>query len=326
MGEIIKSIWNTVLYYPFLNFFFVLYHLLGDNLGLAVIAIGVLSRLALVPVAKKQMESTQVLAKLRPEVEKLQKKYANNQEKMAKEQIKLYRKYNYNPIGCFGIFFVQIIILLIVVNVIRTISAPEFISDFDGIYDEVKSWVVGGSENFKVNTSFLGMNLERSYTAIIEECNCIPAEGVMWNIPYTVLSVTIGVLKVPSALNYWILGVSVAFIQYISSNFMKHFQGLASGGKVKTKSKKKDPEEMTQEEIQREAAQSMTKILPIMTFVITLGYPAVLGVYWFAQSIMTFVQYFIINKEKTVEYFEEIYDKFQKKAPFLPKLPLVKKL
>ncbi|MBD3328938.1 membrane protein insertase YidC [Candidatus Dojkabacteria bacterium] len=317
MGEVIKTIWNTVLYYPFLNFLFVLYHLLGDNLGLAVIAIGILSRLALIPIAKKQMESTQVLTKLRPEIEKLQKKYANNQEKLAKEQIKLYRKFNYNPIGCFGTFFIQIIILLIVVGVIRNISSSEFITNFTGIYDFVKAWVVNGNENFAVNTNFLGMQLDQNYTELIDKCNCIPLKDTLLNIPYTILSITIGVLKVPSALNYWLLGISVAAVQLVASNFMKHFQGMDTGKKSK-KTKKKDPEEMTQEEIQQEAAQSMTKILPIMTFVITLGYPAVLGVYWLAQSVMTFVQYFIIDKEKTVDYFKEAYSDLRDKFPFLP--------
>ena len=49
----LSTIWNTILTYPILNIVTILYHLLWDNLGLAIIAIAIISRLALIPLTKK---------------------------------------------------------------------------------------------------------------------------------------------------------------------------------------------------------------------------------------------------------------------------------
>ena len=98
------NIWNTVFYRPLLNLMILLYHYLGNNLGLAILGIAVIVRIFLIPLLKKQKESSKKMASLKPELEKLQKKYANNKEKLAEEQVKLYRKIGYNPLGCVGTF------------------------------------------------------------------------------------------------------------------------------------------------------------------------------------------------------------------------------
>ena len=85
-------IWNNVLYYPVLNLLLVLYNILFDNLGLAIIAIAIIFRLLLIPLIKKQTEMTKKMASLKPQLDELQKKYKNNPEKLSQETYLTYTK------------------------------------------------------------------------------------------------------------------------------------------------------------------------------------------------------------------------------------------
>ena len=84
-------IWTNVLYNPILNISLSLYHILGDNLGFAIIIIAIIFRLILLPLVKNQTEMTRKMAALKPQLDELQKKYSNNKAKLAQEQMKLYQ-------------------------------------------------------------------------------------------------------------------------------------------------------------------------------------------------------------------------------------------
>ena len=56
-------------------------YLLVKNYGIALILFTIIIRLLLLPLNIKQQKSSARMAKLQPELKKLQKKYANNKEK-----------------------------------------------------------------------------------------------------------------------------------------------------------------------------------------------------------------------------------------------------
>jgi YidC/Oxa1 family membrane protein insertase len=84
------TIWETVFTHPFLNLMILFYHLFSDNLGLAILGIAVIARLLMIPLVKKQTKMTKQMAMLRPELDKLQKKYGNDKEKLDRSRLKLY--------------------------------------------------------------------------------------------------------------------------------------------------------------------------------------------------------------------------------------------
>ena len=201
MGEILKTAWETVLIFPFLNLLFFLYHILWSNMGLAVIMIGVLSRLALIPISKKMMQNTEKMQQLKPRLDEIQKKYANNQEKLAKEQLKLYKEMGYNPLGCFGSFSIQIVILIAVVNVIRIITSTDFTNEFTGIYPFLRDWIVGSNGKYVINSNFFGIDLMKNFNEMISSIESIPFEGILFNIPYTIASFFIAPFKLPQSIS-----------------------------------------------------------------------------------------------------------------------------
>ena len=108
MLQPLQFFWNEVLYRPSLNLIIFLYSILWNNLGLAIIVIAIIFRLLILPFIKKQTEMTKKMAALGPQLKELQKKYKNNPEKLSMEQLKLYRKVGYNPLGCLTSFLPQI--------------------------------------------------------------------------------------------------------------------------------------------------------------------------------------------------------------------------
>ncbi len=211
------------------------------------------------------------MASLKPEMAKLQKKYANNQKKLAEEQMALYKKVGYNPLGCLGSFLPQILMLYAIIQVINVVTA----NNFDGIYPFVKDWIFGGLKELTINTHFLNIDLASNFTVVSKELGYLNFETI----------------------SYLLLAIFVGFTQYISTKFMQFLQGQNT-----VPAKKKNPNDPpSPEELQSQMMNSMNLMFPFMTFFITLTAPAVLGLYWLAQSVMLIAQYFIIDKKRSME-------------------------
>ena len=270
----LANIWNTILFYPFLNILLLFYGLFGNNLGWAVIVLAILIRLALIPSTKSQTEMTKKLANIKPELDALQKKYGNNKEKLAQEQMKLYKNSGYNPLGCLGSMVPQILILYVMIQVINVVTG----NHFDGIYPMVKDFVFGA--NFTdINTHFYFLDLSKTFNQVTSEFG------------YTL-----------PALPYLVTALLVGFTQFVSTKFMQLMQNPTP-----KKNDKKKEGELSPEEMQAQMMNSMNAIFPLMTIFITLTTPAVLGVYWLAQSVMLIAQYFFLDKEKSMNAVKSLF-------------------
>jgi YidC/Oxa1 family membrane protein insertase len=82
----------------FFEWFLIFFH---DDVGLgwgaSIIVLTLLVRAALLPLAIKQFHSMQRLAKLQPEMKKLQEKYKNDRERLQQETMRFYREQKVNP-------------------------------------------------------------------------------------------------------------------------------------------------------------------------------------------------------------------------------------
>jgi YidC/Oxa1 family membrane protein insertase len=96
----VTQLWNTLIFQPMLNALLFLYSLLARNFGLSIMVFTILVRLITLPITRQQMRSTRASQELQPQLAELQKKYKDNREKLAEEQMKLYREHGVNPLGC----------------------------------------------------------------------------------------------------------------------------------------------------------------------------------------------------------------------------------
>ncbi len=73
---------------------------------LAIILMTCMVRGALFPLSRKQALGAKKMKELQPKIAELRKKYGDDKEKMARAQMELFSKHNYNPFaGCLPVFF-----------------------------------------------------------------------------------------------------------------------------------------------------------------------------------------------------------------------------
>ena len=124
--EAIISIFNTVLYDPFLNALILLYkYLPGQDFGVAVIALTVLIRIVLYPLMVKSIKSQKALQELQPKIKEVQDKYKNDKEKQTKEMMALYQREKINPFGGCLPLLIQLPILIALYRVFWKGVTPE---------------------------------------------------------------------------------------------------------------------------------------------------------------------------------------------------------
>ena len=83
------------------------------NYGLSVMAVGLLIRIILIPFTRKTIKQSENMKKAQPEMERLEKKYANknDQESLmmkSQEMLMIYKKYNISPFGSCLMSFIQL--------------------------------------------------------------------------------------------------------------------------------------------------------------------------------------------------------------------------
>lgn len=67
--------------------------------GFAIVALTVIIKAITLPLAVRQVQSTKRMQEVQPQLQALQKKYAGNKERLAQEQMKLYKEAGVNPLG-----------------------------------------------------------------------------------------------------------------------------------------------------------------------------------------------------------------------------------
>src|SRR3990172_3869184 len=96
------NFFNAILIIPILNALIALYKFLlvvgiPGALGFALILLTVLIRLILNPLTAQQLKSAKKLAKLKPELDKLNTQYKNDKQRLHQEQLNLYKQAGINP-------------------------------------------------------------------------------------------------------------------------------------------------------------------------------------------------------------------------------------
>lgn len=106
---------------------------------LAIVLLTVLVRTLLFPLTVRQVKSMRAMQELRPELDKIRKKYKDNRQKQQQEQMKLFQDRKVNPLGGCLPILLQMPIIIGIFYVVRKFGgdpardiAPEYPSFRDG--------------------------------------------------------------------------------------------------------------------------------------------------------------------------------------------------
>lgn len=141
---------------------------LVHNYGLALFIFTVITRLVTLPLQVKQQKNQAKISMIQPELEKLKKKYAKNQEKLNEETMLLYSKKGINPMAsCLP----MIITMVILFSMIPVIYGPlTYVSDLDK--DSVEK-----SNTLITNLAIMSTEIKSKDTSIEELLKGFEEEG-----------------------------------------------------------------------------------------------------------------------------------------------------
>jgi YidC/Oxa1 family membrane protein insertase len=148
----------------------VIYSVVGQNFGLAIIIFTVLIRLLTHPLTVQQMKSAKAMQDMQQSKkwQDIQKKHKDNREALAQEQMKLYQELGINPFGsCLPLVIQFPIIIGLYQAVTRALAVtPLQLLDFSShIYP-----FINASSLLPINSKFLWLNLslaEQNYGVMI---------------------------------------------------------------------------------------------------------------------------------------------------------------
>lgn len=140
---------------PFTTLLVFLYSIFNDMV-LAIAVFTVLIRLLTYPLTAQQMRSSAAMQEMQPELKKLQEKYKNDREKLAQEQMKLYREAGINPLGgCLPLLIQFPIFIALYQAIIHALAAtPTQLLDLSG-----RLLIPGMDQAVPLNNIWLGLNL-----------------------------------------------------------------------------------------------------------------------------------------------------------------------
>src|SRR6185369_11791194 len=129
------TIYNTIIYRPLLNLLVFFHNVIpGHDIGVVIILLTILIRLALAPSFHKSLKSQKAMNDLQPKLNELREKHKENKEAQAKAMMELYKEHKINPFASCLPLLIQLPLLLALNQVFRAALGTGHI---EGLYSFV---------------------------------------------------------------------------------------------------------------------------------------------------------------------------------------------
>lgn len=147
---------KTIFFNPIYNIFVALVNIIpGHNLGLAIILLTLITKLAIYPLYRRSIITNLRLKELNPEIEALKKKYKNDKSEQAKQILELYQHNGINPFSGFLVVLIQIPVFLTLYYV--------FLGDINSHLSSLYSFVSAPSDLNKVFLGIFNLSANKNY-------------------------------------------------------------------------------------------------------------------------------------------------------------------
>ncbi|MDA1035853.1 MAG: YidC/Oxa1 family membrane protein insertase [Chloroflexi bacterium] len=158
MIDFVSLVWGEVITKPMTNSLLLLYVLLANNLGLAIIAFTVLVRGATFKLVVRQVRQTRKMQELGPRMKVINEKFKNDPKRKQQEVMAAYKEMGMNPVGCLGPMVIQMPIFIGLFWAINFVVpfTPESLA---GLASKLYGWLPVLDTVVPVNRGFLGMDL-----------------------------------------------------------------------------------------------------------------------------------------------------------------------
>lgn len=281
------SLFDTLIVQPIFNLLMAIYALLpGSDFGVSLILFGIIVRLLMWPLIKKQLHQTKVMRAIQPELKKIKAKAKGNKQVEGQLMLELYRERGVNPFSSFGVLLIQLPIFIALFSVIQIITSQrdrigDFMYGFVAALEPVKKVI---EDPNSLNESLLGLvDLTK---------HALGSEGAY--VPLVVLALL-------SALFQYYQTKQITPVPEENKKLRDMFKASAEG------------KEVDQAEVSALLSQRMIVFFPVIAFLVALYLPGALVLFYAVSSLVAVIQQHYILKED-VQEMETLADKPSKKS------------
>ncbi|MCL2461475.1 MAG: YidC/Oxa1 family membrane protein insertase [Defluviitaleaceae bacterium] len=322
LGWIISVVFNGVYFFTERN-----------SLGLSIIALTIIVRLAMVPLAAKSQKSMVAMQRLNPEIEKIKKKYGNTKDpeqskKMNMEMQALYAKHKVNPLsGCLPLL-IQMPIFFGLSYLMQ--QSYRYITKLGDVYSALADKIIGLSSYTNVmkdiilphvpnNMKPFDLSVTSNMVRALNKLSTADWTNVFGGVPLNHLAATdwstvtggLSGITDPATMQ----GIATVFVQkqnietFMGLNLLDpsgwKFPGvlipiltalitlLTSYLSMKMTKNSGNPSQGMSQKV-------MLFAMPLVMGFFTVNYAAGVGVYWITSSAFQAVQQFFLNKKYSV--------------------------
>ena len=263
------------------------------NYGATIILFTLISKIILLPISLMVQKNSIKMVKLQPEIDEIKNLYAGDKEKIGEEQYKLFEREGYNPgIGCLPTF-IQIPIVLGLIQVIyhplqhlfRVAKAAAAVL-IEKAGQLLGAELTGNSAELKVIEAIQNGGIAEA----VQDAGLLSAE-------------TIEKIK---AMQLDFFGIRLSEIPSLKEPGPLLLIPLISGLSALALCLYQDRANVLQREQGRLQQWGMTIFLVLFSLYFTFLVPAGIGLYWICSNLMAIVQLMILNKiyapEKYIDY------------------------
>lgn len=290
---------DLIIVRPIVNIQFMIFNLVHD-FGLAIIILAILVKLFMWPLTKRQLVQTRLMQKIQPELVQIRKNCNGNKQLESLQTMDLYKRYNVKPFASILVLLIQLPIFIAVFSAIRVIATP---LPQDNLTNRAYDFVAYEGSEIAA--------LEQKQIDYLEDLanNDIPAEEKRkYDFDPKLFNSIDLTAKASDVINPSRFSWSAVFMLVISiaASLAQYFvakQQTSSGKSEKRKKfreilkEAKDGKEVDDSDISGIATGQMSKMMPIMMFIIMFNLHGALAFYYFLSNIFTILQQkLIFNK------------------------------
>lgn len=288
----------------FANIFGYLLNIINDfvgNYGLSIIFFTLIIKILMLPLSIKQQKTMKKSAKIQEQMKVLQFKYKNDQEKLNREMMDLYKKENMSPFsGCLSAI-AQFILLISIFYMVRyplTYMKNIDNTQLEGYVQQMKN------DGMVISQAYSEIDIIRELDYLKEK---FPDDEILKNVNLNMQFFGLDLGKIPQQnLGDWT--VYIIPVLYIISTFISMRITTSMQSKTKKKdeviditsdSKNGENETTEKNEMEDAMAQStkmMSWMMPIMSVSISLVAPLGLALYWLVSNVLMIGERLILDR------------------------------
>ena len=284
---------------------------LTANYGVAMILFAILVKLILLPMTAKGKKSMMKMSRLTPQIQALQKKYADDQTKQQQAVQELYKREGVSTCGGCIWSFIPLLILFPLYTVIRqpvTYMLGETAENAELIVNAIQS---AAADLFSANKYYAQITAARHIPEFISEIKAVLPEisqDTLAGVNFNFLGIDLGMIPTFNVFNWekydWpTIGLFLIPLLSAGSQVLCMLISQKLNNSVVTNEKGVQDEEAVKNSQQAQSNKMMMWMMPVMSLWIGFTVPCALSLYWLISGVVS-----IIADSLLTVHYRKIYD------------------